>query len=65
MAAVIDLPLVPTSEIIFASFTVQLDLKNVGAAFGILLQACSDLLAEMLIITCPHPVDGGPPRFIT
>ena len=37
MAAIFDLPVTPTSQSIYNSFTVLLDPENVGVAVGILL----------------------------
>ena len=57
MAAMFDLPVTPTSEIIYISSSVLLDPENVGVAFGISLLSC--VQAEIFIIEYVLPVNGG------
>ena len=50
MAAILDLPVTPTSESIYNSSTVLLDPENVGVAAGISLLSC--IQAEIYDILC-------------
>ena len=57
MAAMFDLPVTLTSESSHCSFTVLLDLDNVGVAVGISL--LSHIQAKIYDIVYVLPVNGG------
>ena len=57
MAAIFDLPVIPTSESIHNSPTVLLDPENVEVAVGISL--ISYMQADLYVVAYVLPVDGG------
>ena len=62
MAAIFDLPVTPTSKILYISSSVLLDPENVGVAVGISLLSCiqAEIFVMHMLVRLMAAIFGNP-----